>query len=469
MDSYKKLMGNSIIFAIGNFGSKIITLVLVPLYTYYLTSSEYGTVDLVTTTVSLLLPLISMNIFEATLRFALEKDSNLSKALTNTVYIGKIGTVISLLLFPFLQIFLKDLELSIFIVLLLILQMFRSIYSQYARGSGSVKVFAIDGIVMTLVMAISNILFLTVFDLKLTGYLLSLVLANLISILYLTLTLKTRAVYDKNSRDKKYTKEMLNYSIPMIPNSIMWWLINASNRYFIFFFLSASANGLFAVSTKIPSVLNIISNIFTQAWQLSAIEEYDKEGNQTFFTTVFNAYSSLLFLVSGGIIVILKVVMTIIFADEYYKSWETIPFLMLGVIFSSLAAFLAANYLASKETKGVFKTSIYSGVISLILNVILIPLLGLMGAAIGNMFSFLFMFVIRYFDTQKYVSFKINFKVFILNIVAIFGLTFIQFMNLDLRTEFLILLTFYIVQLAINRDLIKASIKILTSFLKKRR
>lgn len=469
MDSYRKLMGNSVVFAIGNFGSKIITLILVPLYTYYLTSSEYGTVDLITITASLLLPIISANIFEATLRFAIEKDSNQKKVISNSMYVAKISTLISLVLIPLFQLFLNNYKLSFFMIILIIVQLYRSIFSQYARGSGAVKVFAIDGIIMTFIIAISNIVFLTVFDWGLTGYLLSLVLANVGSIIYLVFILNIHRLYSKKLIDKNYIKEMLKYAIPLIPNSIMWWLINASNRYFILFFLSASSNGLFAVSTKIPGVLNIISNIFSQAWQLSAIEEYESKDKDRFYATVFDAYSSLLFLVSGAVIVVLKLTMKFIFAEEYFSSWETIPFLLLGVIFSSLAAFLAANYLASKETNGVFKTSIYSGFISLILNVILIPTFGLMGAAIGNMISFLFMFIIRYYDTRKYVSLAINKSKFIINIIMIFMLTFIQFIDFPLVQELVILSLIYIIQIVINMKLVLTTLKIIKAFLKNKK
>lgn len=469
MNSYKKLMGNSIIFAIGSFGSKIITLVLVPLYTYYLTSSEYGIVDLVTTTVSLLLPIISANIFEASLRFAIEKDSNYKKVISNSLYVGKISTLIALVSLPIFQLILNNFELSIFMVILIIVQLYRTVFSQYARGSGAVKVFAIDGIIMTFAIAVSNIIFLTFFGWGLRGYLLSLVLANLGSIIYLVLRLKVYRLYSKDSIDKTYIKKMLSYSIPMIPNSIMWWLINASNRYFILIFLNASANGLFAVSTKIPGVLNIISTIFSQAWQLSAIEEYESKDKAKFYSTVFNAYSSLLFLVSGAVIVVLKITMKLLFADEYYSSWETVPFLLLGVVFSSLAAFLAANYLASMETKGVFKTSIYSGIISLVLNIMLIPMFGLMGASLGNMISFLFMFIIRYYDTRKYVSLKIDKTIFIFNVIIILLLMFVQFINFPLLKEFVLLLILFIIQIVINRKLILTTLNVSFKFLKNKK
>ncbi|MCE2197920.1 hypothetical protein GPX82_02235 [Streptococcus thermophilus] len=74
MNKYKKLLSNSLVFTIGNLVSKLLVFLLVPLYTYAMTPQEYGMADLYQTTASILLPLITMNIFDATLRFAMEKS-----------------------------------------------------------------------------------------------------------------------------------------------------------------------------------------------------------------------------------------------------------------------------------------------------------------------------------------------------------------------------------------------------------
>ncbi len=461
MNTYKKLMGNSIIFAIGNLGSKLITFLLLPLYTHYLTTNEYGLVDMVTTTTSLLLPILSANIFEAVLRFALDKEEDKQKVLSNSLFVAIIGVVLTLLTTFVLNYFIVNKKILIYIIVILILQIYRNIFSQFARAINKVKLFAVDGIIMTFVTAVANIILLTFFHLGIDGYLISLVIANLISILFLMLVMRVWKFIDFSKIDRGYAKEMLLYSVPMIPNSVMWWLISAANRYFIIFFIGPSANGIFAAANKIPSIVNIFSTIFGQAWQMSAIEEGNNEEKGKFYSNVFSFYSSGLFIVTAGIIMISKLFMKYLLAPAYYTGWQVIPFILLGVVFSSFAGFLAANYLASKETKGIFKTSIYGGLMSIILNALLIPFFGILGAGISNMISFFFLFVIRYFDTKKIITMSINVKEMTVNILFIFLQTLILFINLTIWIEFLILMVIFIIQVIYNRKVLNMFLAVL--------
>ena len=383
MNSYKKLLDNSFIFAIGNFGSKIISFILLPIYTYFLTTEQFGTVDIVTTTITLLLPIISGNIFEAVLRFTMDKDLSREKVLSSSIAFSFVCILIILIFYPIFFLFNIDKAIVIYVYLILISQVFYMIFSQFTRAIGRIKLFAINGIIVTFIIGINNIVLLTIFHLGIHGYFISIILANVISSVFLFISIKAWKYLNKKQVDLGLIINMLKYSIPMIPNSIMWWLINASSRFFILFFVGASANGIFAVANRIPSLLNIISSVFTKAWQLSAIEEYDSENKSKFYSNIFNYYSTILFLSTSAIILITKPFMKFFVAPEYFNGWRVIPFLLLSVTFSSFSSFLGTNYLAAKQTRGVFKTSIAGGIISIILNFLLIPFFGILGASLS--------------------------------------------------------------------------------------
>ncbi|MEG0367391.1 MAG: polysaccharide biosynthesis C-terminal domain-containing protein [Coprobacillus sp.] len=153
--------------------------------------------------------------------------------------------------------------------------------------------------------------------------------------------------------------------------------------------------------------------------------------------------------------------MKYLLAPAYYSGWQVIPFILLGVVFSSFAGFLAANYLASKETKGIFKTSIYGGLMSIVLNALLIPFFGILGAGISNMISFFFLFIIRYFDTKKIITMSINVKEMTINILFIFVQTSILFLNLTIGIEFFILMIIFIIQVIYNRKVLNMFLTVL--------
>src|SRR5699024_7005717 len=138
----------------------------------------------------------------------------------------------------------------------------------------------------------------------------------------------------------------------------MWWLINGSSRYFIRWFIGVDANGLFAVSNRMPSFINIVSQVFSQAWQLSAFEAYEEGDSTDFYSNIFDLYSGMLFLVTASIIIILKPLFDWALAADFFNSWQPVPFLLLGSVFSALSGFIGVAYTASKQTKGVFRTSI---------------------------------------------------------------------------------------------------------------
>lgn len=452
MNSYKKLLNNSFLFAIGNFGSKIILLLLVPLYTYYLTTAEYGLVDLVTTSTILLLPIVSANVFDAVLRFTMDKEESQSQVLSNSLFVAALGSIAAISLYPLLSLLKIDQDMLNYTYVILLLQVFQNILSQFARGLGKIKVFAINGIWMTLVMSIANVILLTRYDMGIAGYLLSIVIANVASIGYLIVALKIWRFLDLSHINKPLVKTMLAYALPIIPNSIMWWLISASNRYFILGFLTASANGIYAVANKVPAILSLVTSIFTQSWQLSAIEEYESENKSEFYSKVFSYYSSLLFLGTSSILVVLKLFMASFIAPEYYEAWQSVPFLLLGVVFSSFSAFLGTNYLAAKETRGVFRTSVYGGLVSVVLNFWLIPYFGLIGAGVANMISFAIMWILRIFDTKRYIVIVMNTQIMIANLVLVGCQIGILFLNL--KFESLIEMLFFALVFANNRELL---------------
>ena len=420
MNKYKKLLSNSLVFTIGNLGSKLLVFLLVPLYTYALTPQEYGMADLYQTTASLLLPLITMNVFDATLRFAMEKSMTKESVLTNSLVVWCFSAVFSC--FGMIFVYALNLNNIWYLALLFLIILFQggqSILSQYARGIGKSKLFAAGGVILTFLTGALNIFFLVFLHAGITGYLMSLVLANLGTILFFAGTLSIWQTINFKVIDKKMIWQMLYYALPLIPNAIMWWLLNASNRYFVLFFLGAGANGLLAVATKIPSIISIFNTIFTQAWQISAIEEYDSHQKSKYYSDVFHYLATFLLLGTSAFMIVLKPIVEKVVSSDYASSWQYVPFFMLAMLFSSFSGFFGTNYIAAKQTKGVFLTSIYGAIVCVLFQLVLLPTIGLNGAGLSAMLGFLTTFLLRVKDTQKFVVIQIKWRIFISNFVII--------------------------------------------------
>lgn len=466
MNSYKKLFNNVLIFSIGVLGSKVISFLLVPLYTHYLPQGEFGTADLVMTTVSMLLPLVTGSMHEAVIRFVMNKSYSKSEVLTNALAISGIGYLIFLIFFPILK-YLKVLGNSLEVLyIFLFLQGLHQVFAQYTRGIGESKKFALNGIINTFFNAALNIVFLTQFGWGLNGYFLAYILGHIISTIYLMLSVRPLRDLRINQLSKEIMSVFLRYSVPLIPNSLMWWLINSSSRYFINFFIGIGANGIFAVASRIPALINIVSQVFSQAWQLSAFEEYGKSDDRKFYSNVFDFYFSLMLVATAGIIWVVKPVFSVAFAESYFTAWMPVPFLVLGTAFSAASAFIGIAYTASHKTSGVFRTSIYGGVISFILNLIFIPTMGIIGAGVSSAFSFFAMFIIRYFDTKEILSIRIKWRKLSITLLIIALQTLILFIGITMSTEIAINTLLFVILLVVNRNIFTFTKKLIHSIRK---
>lgn len=425
----KYLFKNTIIFSIGNFGTKIITFLLVPLYTNVLTTSEYGTVDLMTVLTTVLVPIITMNISEAVMRFSMDKETNKENILNIAGVTIIISTVISLLLIPLFKAFETTSEYAVLLSLYILTYGASTIFLFYIRGIENLVEYSIMSIIQTAIIAILNIIFLVKLKMGINGYILSYTIAYSVTLLLCLLKNNIKINLHRFYIDKILLKKMLKYSVLLIPNSLMWWIMNSLDRVMVSSMISVSANGIYAVSYKIPSILITISNIFNQAWMYSAVREKDSEDKSEYTTNVFNALSVCIITVTIFLLLILKPFLKLYVDKNYYDAWKYVSPLLVGSVFLTLSSFIANEYTAHKDSKGFLFSSTVGAIGNLVLNYLLIPRIGILGAAIATCISYIMVYIYRVFDTKKYIRIKYLSNKNILNILILLIGSFIVYIN----------------------------------------
>lgn len=392
---YKNLINNSIAFTIANLGSKIISIVMVPLYTYVLTTEEYGTVDIITTLNSLLLPIIFLSTSDAILRYAMDKRYEKKQVMSSAMCIYIVGTCILFAILPIVA--LKTPAVKKYILLfgaLFICNGLMQALNQFLRASDHVKAFATNGVIYTFSFAGLNVLFLVKLHLGIYGYLYSMILADLVCIVY-AIVISHVWKFLCFSVSKDMTKIMLRYSIPLIPNALMWWIMDASDKFVITYFLGVGANGLYAISKKLPTLIDTFHSIFNQAWQISAIQENDDPDSKEFTSRIYKMYFVFLFIVVSILLIVARPLIVYILSENYFNTWMYIPFLLVSVAFSSLSGFLSSKLIASEQTKLIFKTTIIGAIVNTGCNFLLIPLMGINGAGLATLIGFAMVMLIR--------------------------------------------------------------------------
>lgn len=455
-DKMKRLAGNIGIFAIGNLGSKIIGFVLIAVFTRYLSTSQFGYIDLITTTINMLLPIAALSVADAVFRFSMDVDADEKQILsTGIVFTACMSIIAIVFVYPIL-VWLK-ISYAGAILAYLLASLFQAVLQNFVRGIGYVRLFAINGLVSAVILAIVGVWQVVLVHTGVKGYLIALISSAIFSVIFMGVVGKIWKFLKFDSNNKKLLKSMLRYSIPLIPNAFLWFFTNDASRYFIVGFLGMAANGLYAIATKLPTIINIFYTVFSQAWQISAVEEYRKNRHSAFFSDVFNADVGLSVILIGGILIILRPVMSIFVATNYFLAWQIVPSLLLASFFSNLASFLGTIYLATKQTMGIMKTTFYGMIANILFNFTLIPIFGIQGAGIGAALGFAFVTWIRLHDIKRIVELRVNWLQLIISIVIVILMAFLQFlMNMNSIILYVLLVVMEIILIGINgRELIK--------------
>ena len=402
MNKYKKLLSNTFIFAIGTFSSKVLVFLLMPLYAKVLSPEEFGVTDLVLQTGNLLLPLVSLGITNAVIRFGLDKSVRKSDVFSTGLASVLIGFLLLLGFYPLIRQIDFVSDQTVLMYLFVLMSSLRSVCSQFVRAKGEVRLYAFDGVLSTATTILFNVLYLVVFKWGVMGYLGAIISADALSALFLFLKARLFRYVRFSGMRMKTVRSMLKYALPMIPNTIFWWIINVSDRYVVAHFLGDAANGLYAVAYKIPSIVTLVAGVFLDAWQMSAITE--EKNRSRFFTKVVYSYSSILFMASSFLIVMSKVIVRVLTAEEsYYGAWQYIPLLVVATVFSCLVNFLASIYMVNKNSVQSMLTMVVGAAINIFLNFVLVPIFQVNGAAFATFFSYFCVFLIRAVTTRKYI------------------------------------------------------------------
>lgn len=407
------LAKNTAIFAIGNVAARMISFFLVPLYTNILTTAEYGVVDLVNTLCTVLAPILILNINEAVMRFALDKGANYKKIMSTglTVFVGAI--LFGILVIPASSLFSEVAPYSTYIYFYTVTLAGSQLFLCYLRGKENIAFYSVGSVLQTMTIALFNILFLAVLHKGIKGYFLAYIISNIITILFAFIAGNVREVIRNYKFDIKLTKEMAAYSVVLIPNTFMWWIMNSSDRVMVTSIIGVAANGIYAVSYKLPSLVSTMTGIFNQAWSYSAIREDGAEDENEYNNIVFNRLISIVMLLSIALLTIVKPFLRLYVGMDYYSAWEYTPFLIIGSAYLTLATFMATSYTVHKDSFGYLFSATFGAVLNIVLNFLLIPIIHVYGAAFATCISYIAVFAFRLIHTKKYIKYDIKNKEFI--------------------------------------------------------
>lgn len=419
MSKYSLLLKDTFIFGIGNFTTKLIYFFLMPIYTLCLSTYDFGIADLLNNSLQLIIPILTLSISDAVFRFSLDKGIKHEALLTEGLRVLSWSYLIVGIFMGCVVLF--NLQgYWYFFALLYVFESLKTLLAQFTRGLGLVREYATNGIIAASVLLVSSYIFLKVFKLGINGYILAFIIANIAALIYMVIVVDIKRYVDMKATNKMLLRSMIAFSLPLTPNMLSWWITNISSRYILACFSGLSISGLFAAASKLPALINVISSIFQLSWQFASVREYQETPESSFYSTVLRYYTVVIFLIGSLVIGLIPYISMFLLKGDYYEAWIYTPLLLMSAILGCFSIFFGTFYSVVKNNRKAMTTTIIGSLVNLIGCLATIPFMGVWGAILFNVISYVVIVWLRIKDIKNIILIKIDWFLSFMGIALLF-------------------------------------------------
>lgn len=412
MSREKNLAKNTLILSFGTFLPKFVALITVPIITGHLTKIEYGTYDLITTLVSLFLPIATLQIQSAAFRFLIDcrNDSTERKKVISNIYLFLVPVSFIALVVLYLGLYKIDGLTRLLIVIYFFVDILMLGTQQIVRGLSNNKLFSVSSVIQSLVNMLLIVLTVSFADQGLNGVLVSITVATALSMIVLVVRGGIIKEIDLNLRSITLIKQMLSYSWPMIPNTLSNWVLSTSDRLVLTAYMGLEAVAVYGVANKIPQLLATVQGTFIFAWQENASLAVTDDDAEKYYSDMFDR----IFCIISGVLAILIAATPILFwlliRGDYDDAYPQMTILFMGMFFSTLSSFMGGIYVAHKRTKNVGITTMLAAAVNLAIDFALVHRIGIYSASISTLVSYMLLAIYRMHDVKKFQAISYRYK-----------------------------------------------------------
>ena len=450
----KELTKNTLIITVGRISTQFVSFLLLPLYTALLSTEEYGTVDLITTLVQLIVPVSSLMIDQSVFRYLLSSETDKDRKIIITSAVGIItsASIATIILYFVINPFVKS-NYKIWLLFILIATSFSGLFLQVARGLKQIADYALGSFICSVSTIVLNVVCIVSLKMGATGMLVAIFAGNLICCLFLFIKLRIIKYISIPLFSIENAKFQLRYSIPLVPNQLSLWIMNSSDRLLVSLFLGTATNGVLAVSHKFSAIYLTFFNIFLLAWHEMGAVHYFDEDRDEFFSHMLEKMISIFSTLCLGIMVVLPIVFGWLVNSAFHEAYYNVPIYLVASLFNIVVGLLGVVYVATKKTTEIAKTTIISAIINILVNIALINVIGLYAASISTFASYLVTMIYRVYDTRKYLNIKYSIKQYLLIAVALVICTVIYYLK-NTVVSLVFLPVFILVALWVNKNVL---------------
>lgn len=423
MSEKARLLKNTGLIAIGNFGAKMISFLLLPLYTSILDTAEYGEYDFIIAVSLFILPIVTMSLYEAMFRFIIEageKGKRFDEIITNVVIAETIGIILmGMICIPISMVY--NAKIVWFVFAYVAASAYYLIINNILRGLGKIKEYAIVSSGKNILQLILNVIAVAVFRWGMEGLVFSLCLSEMIAFIVVAIYSKIWKYINVQLFSIKEIKPMILYALPLIPNTLSSQIINISDRIIITGFINNSANGIYSIAYKFPNVIDTVYHFFYTAWSESAARVYEKNEEEAhiYYKSLHKMMDNFMFAVIVLMISGMPILFRIFIRGEYIDGFKYVPILMLAMYFASMAKIYSGIFTAYKKTAVMATSTIIAAIVNIIINIAFIKMYGLYAAAYSTLISNILLMIIRKKMLESVIKFTIPISLVISRVLIV--------------------------------------------------
>lgn len=448
------IKGTSIYF-IGNALTQLIAFFLLKLVTENISAEEYGYFNLIITIDNVITPIVTLQISDAVFKFLITSDSFLKKTriFSSAFAVFFVGTLLLCFLIFIIRSIL-DIKYSLWVLLYILSTNYFYLLQKIVRGLGYNILFVKANLLKALIYFVLIYLFVKIYQFEIQGLFAAYCISSYFCLAYMWYGAKIYTYFSFKEINFDTFKTLLNFSLPLIPNTAVWWLISSINAILITKELGLHSNGVYSVALKFAAIINLVITVFDLSWQESSIKEFSSNLYRDFASTVFYRYIVFLLSCISILILIVRLVVDFMIDREYYDAILYIPFLYISCFFAASSGFFAQILVAGNSTRSLLYTNALGALFNIIFVYFFIKYLGLWTVVVSSIISYCIVSVSRFFFVKRYLNLSdIKFNLlFFQFILIVFCMCSYYFNNIFLTISLLLLSLF--VFMHANKELI---------------
>ncbi|OUQ27967.1 hypothetical protein B5E77_03890 [Lachnoclostridium sp. An131] len=408
----KKMLGNSIFYALADLLSKGLHFLLLPIYTFYLSPTDYGIQNIITGFNSVVSYIILLCLDSALIKFYSdfkEEKKTMKRVYGTSISIVFISSLATLCVCVYYRnILCKTVFNGISFVpyillgiMILVLDSFYTLHRRMLEAQQKGRKVAIISILTVVCSSLITIIMIGVLKKGVVGLLFATALTSAGTVVFMIVDMINNDMIEI-CFDLKLAKKMLSYSLPLIPHQISGYLATFIAKVFLNISNDLSVVGLYGIATQISSVVDVFQDAFSRAYRPWLFERLKKPADLNKFeisnmSSILLSFYSVVFILIG---LFAQEIIFIMTSPKYYLAWKVIPILIVAISLRSIYYFYIAQCMYYEETaKKIFLASVTANLCNIIVTAIAVPYLGMYGSAIASLVSII---------VNTLIIFKIN-------------------------------------------------------------